>query len=91
MFAPTRHRHYLAQVGPHRYRPAGRWSSSAVAEADETQAGLERRVHDGQWFREALGHLQTAQEILRIEDKDAASVVFTRAEVTSPGGRSTSS
>ena len=45
----------------------------------------------GRWFRKALGELQTAQQILRIEDEGAASVVFTRAEVISAQRRSISS
>jgi predicted SnoaL-like aldol condensation-catalyzing enzyme len=42
------------------------------------------------WFREALGSVETSQEIQRIEDDGAASVVFTRATVTGDGGTNSS-
>ncbi len=44
----------------------------------------------GQWFRAALGGVETSQAIQRIEDDGVASVVFTRATVTADG-RTTSS
>ena len=48
---------------PRRYRPAGRWSSSAAAKAEETQAGLERRVPGRQWFREAGASVRTGPRV----------------------------
>ena len=41
-----------------------------------------------QWFTDNLGGVQTRQEIQRIEDDGLASVVFTRATVTSAAGQS---
>ncbi len=40
------------------------------------------------WFTDNLGGVQTRQEIRRIEDDGPASVVFTRATVTSAAGQS---
>lgn len=44
-----------------------------------------------QWFTDNLDTVQTRQEIQRIEDDGPASVVFTRATVTSAAGQSNSS